>query len=572
MKVIGIKKDGSMKELVFSCAEVEEKLYVSVKRKETVGESFEVVRIESELTTKKVGEDGYMFFPTKCLHGVVRCFFTEREDATYESDISIMSVCGIGGTKDAVCVIVKGCYADCRFRVSLSNGIYQICPEFQLDGDDAYEDISIEYIKMPNASYADIAKMYRKYQMEEKGCRPIKERIVENPSLAYACESLELRIRMGWKPPRTPVMHQTPETEPPMKVACDIKKMRRLIHEMKKQGVDKAEICLVGWGVGGHDGRFPQQYPSDERYGGDEELKAFIKEAQEMGYKVVCHTVSVEAYEIADNWDKDLLIYEEKDGMLVPKETPYVRSGGLSGGLPYYLCPKAAYEHYGVKDLPKVKEYGFSGLHYIDEVTNIKRQKCYHEEHPLNRAESGEYYRKLAKLSKELFGGFQSEGWFDYMNADVDFVLYTSFVHDVNHSVHPLFDEMIPFWQLVYHGIVLSNPSSETVNYTLKGSKEHLRFVEYGGRPLMYLYSKFGDEKNWMGDIDLVFESDEELEACVKAIKKAADEYEKMYHLQYEYIDNHEMIKDGVYCTSYSDGTQVIVDYNKGSYEIKGLK
>ena len=179
MKVIGIRKDGSKKELEFSCTELKDRLCLTVKRAETVGKEYEVVRVENELTTKKAGDDGYMFFPTDLARGIVRCGFTERKDAVFESLVSAMPICGIGGTKEAVCVIVKGSDADCRFRVSVTNGIYEICPEIQLDGDDAYEDIYIEYLKMPNASYADMAKVYRKYQMEEKGCRPIKERIAD---------------------------------------------------------------------------------------------------------------------------------------------------------------------------------------------------------------------------------------------------------------------------------------------------------------------------------------------------------------------------------------------------------
>ena len=160
----------------------------------------------------------------------------------------------------------------------------------------------------------------------------------------------------------------------------------------------------------------------------------------------------------------------------------------------------------------------------------------------------------------------------DFMNADVDYIMYTSFHNEVSYAGHPqgnpLFDEGIPFWQLVYHGIVLSNPNSQTTNYTIKGTNERLRMMEYGGRPLMYLYSKFGEKKNWMGDIDLTFETDEELDRCVRALKAAEREFDMLQYLQYEFMDNHEKLGDGIYRTTYSDGTQVIVDYNRGSYEV----
>jgi hypothetical protein len=39
-------------------------------------------------------------------------------------------------------------------------------------------------------------------------------------------------------------------------------------------------------------------------------------------------------------------------------------------------------------------------------------------------------------------------------------------------------------------------------------------------------------------------------------------------YLQLELIENHRKIADGVFETTYSDGTGIIVDYDKGSYNI----
>ena len=47
------------------------------------------------------------------------------------------------------------------------------------------------------------------------------------------------------------------------------------IKEFKSQGIDKAEFCLVGWNVSGHDGRFPQLSPVEERLGGEKKLRKF---------------------------------------------------------------------------------------------------------------------------------------------------------------------------------------------------------------------------------------------------------------------------------------------------------
>ena len=214
-----------------------------------------------------------------------------------------------------------------------------------------------------------------------------------------------------------------------------------------------------------------------------------------MGYQVVCHTVSCGAYEIADNFDRDLLT-KKKNACGDPE--PYIREhykkDGLNGGEPYHLCARTAWENYVTKDFPKVRGYGFEGLHYNDELTAIIPEKCYDKNHPV----SWEYHRKVAAYCRDLFGGFQTEGYMDYMNEYLDAALYIGVQSRLTHEQCALFDEGIPFWQLVYHGIVLSNPTSQTVNYPVKEEYQHLKFLEYGGRPVMYFYSKFGADRNWM--------------------------------------------------------------------------
>ena len=42
------------------------------------------------------------------------------------------------------------------------------------------------------------------------------------------------------------------------------------------------------------------------------------------------------------------------------------------------------------------------------------------------------------------------------------------------------FSESIPFFALVYHGIILYNPSTDTVNFPIKDKKQMLKLIEYG--------------------------------------------------------------------------------------------
>lgn len=548
--------------------ETESEVRLFIPQKQLCDNRCDTLRIESSLTTAADSDNGYMFFPTNFNFGVVKCCFKPREDSFFRSEVSAMPVCGICENEKAVFVHVQSMDSDVCFVAEHNDGVYKISPEFHLDGDNADEDVLIVYHKMPYATYSDMARLYRKYQMEVKGCRTIKERAKERNQLKKAADCIELRIRMGWKPQPTPVRRQTLENEPPMKIACDIATLNKIIDKMKEKGVNKAQICLVGWGPGGHDGRFPQHFPCDERFGGDAELIPFIKKAQEYGYMVTCHSNSKGAYEIASNWDKSLLtMHIGESGEPEPWLREDYAKDGLQGGDPWHVCAKPAYEHYAINDFPKIREYGFEGLHYVDELTACQPVKCYDKTHPVSRKDVIEYYRKIAQLSTKLFGGCQSEAWFDFINADMDYVLYTSVESEPTKESSPLFDELIPFWVLVYHGIVMSNATSKTVNYPIKTVADRLKFVEFGGRPMLYINSKFCG-RDWMGADDLLCNTDAAIERSVDAIKAAADEYDALKHLQYEFMENHQKLSDGVYRATYSDGTSITVDYNKGKYTV----
>ena len=72
-----------------------------------------------------------------------------------------------------------------------------------------------------------------------------------------------------------------------------------------------------------------------------------------------------------------------------------------------------------------------------------------------------------------------------------------------------------------------------------------------------------------MGEIDLLCATDEMLGSTLVNLKKVYDEYSALNHLQYERMIRHEKIADGIYRTTYSDGTKITVDYNAEKYEVE---
>ncbi len=509
--------------------------------------------------TGQEGEDGYMVFP-----GNMLCRFRGHADVEKQATSPLMPLFG-AKTKDFTFAgIITGDRADSIVMAHIRDGKYRTYPRFLLDGDGAPENVEVTYIFLTgeDADYSGMARAYRHMRLAN-GLVPLRERAKDRPALAYAVEAPYIRIRMGWKPVPSPVPEQTLDTEPPMYTACDCAKVEELLDEMQAAGIDKAELCLVGWNVRGHDGRWPQALPVEEGIGGEAGLRHLIEKAKSMGYQITCHTNNSDAYRIADCFTEDL-VRKSKDGSLQ-------RGGTWSGGNMYNTCPKAA-DEINRQMLDDVAVLGFRGLHYIDVIGVVPPRKCADPNHPMTRTEDVQWNRELFRYATEKLGGISSEGAFDHLSDVLDYGLY---IHFGGNRKDPLCDEDIPLWQLVYHGSILHNPSTNTVNYPIKDADALLEEVEFGGRPSFYYYSRFVTEsagrKNWMGDEDMRCGTPTEMADGVAALSRAYAEYKTRRDLQYCFMDKHEKLADGVYRVTYDDGTVVLVNRGEAMYEPEKL-
>jgi len=520
------------------------------------------IEVHHPFATAKAGEDGFYVF-CNGMYGT----FQERPNGTYRNPHVVMPVFGVSTPRGAMTVIVTGLRYEAYQMVDLNDGVYRVFPRFELNGDAPYDDLAIDFhlLDKERATYSDMAKVYRGYQLDRQVVRPLKERIKENAALAYATRSMVVRVRMGWKPVPSPVPEQNAENEPPMKVAVSFDRFMRIVDEFRKQGIERAEFCLVGWNIGGHDGRYPQIFPVDQRLGGEAKLREAIKTAQDAGYQIVGHTNYSDAYrasQIGGLWDEDYLL-RANDGSIV-------QGGNWGGGTMYQTCPQCMHQRFSARDFRRLRDLGFHGLHYIDVYSTVNPRTCYSPEHPLTKEGFADWTRRIQADAQEAFGGFASEGGFDYAVSNLDYGLYVSF-YEPGTATPPLIDRHVPFWHLVYNGIVLNNPYTSTTNYTIKDPRSRLKLIEFGGRPMFYFHSKFRDTgTNWMGDDDLTCTTDDDLVRAVEMIKRGFDQFETLRHLQLEFMESHGPVAEDVFQTTFSDGTSIVTNYRDTDWEYWG--
>lgn len=522
-------------------------------------------------TEAKTGDEGFYVIPRNLgLVGDILTRFEKRDDCVFVQTLPIMSFVGVKKA-DYTCLVRVVRNYDITFNVTIDGGVYRLETMFNVE--DEYidpttgllpEDIQIEIVFLDkNADHNDIARREREIRLSRNEIVPLSEKC-KRPAVEYARKYPLIRIRQGWKQSPSPIKHQTLENEPPMHVACDFKRCRDIADECKRQGVEGAEFQLVGWNVSGHDGRFPQIFPVEEKLGGEEEYLKTVEYIKSLGYRISTHTNLQDAYEIAENFSYEDLV-KDKNGV-----DGYV--GDYSGGYAYYICDRIQEEH-AKKFYPRLASLGENGLHFTDVMSITFPRSCHNPLHPLTYKQGIDLRIKLMRYHKELFGAFSSEGCVEYAIKDIDYGLYVCFGDGFGHNEVPILSEYARLFEVAYHGTVLYNPLSTTINYTAKTRADRLRFVLSGGRPSMYFYSRFRTgEPNWMGESDLTCDNDEDLEKSVSRIKAALDDYKPLSRLQTVYMDRYDLLENGLEVAYYGDGTRIVGNFGSEVQIFDGQK
>lgn len=116
----------------------------------------------------------------------------------------------------------------------------------------------------------------------------------------------------------------------------------------------------------------------------------------------------------------------------------------------------------------------------------------------------------------------------------------------------------IPFIQTVYHGMTVL--AGEPINAKTDIHAESLRCIEYGVCP------NFSTVYAGAETAAIIFKNAQDI--IIKEYNYMAD---AVSGLEGERITDHSCVKDNVYCTSYSNGTRIYVNYNKEKVTINGI-
>ncbi len=523
--------------------------------KEELSKGVKYVQVFLPESTAEKGDDGYWVLADGRMG-----HFTRDNGRIYEPK-SPMSLYGVKKGDTAFVGIVKGLKYEFVMVVEVKEGKYRIFPSFHIAdiGVKPYEDLIIDYTYFygKDANYSSMGRAYRAYQLGRGEVKPLRERIKTQPTLAYTVKSVFFRVPFGNKVNKDRIVFMTPENEPPVRVNYTFDDFANMAKKLKALGVDETEMCFVGWANKGFEGRLPDLFPVEEKFGGEKKMREAIKTIHGLGFQAVCHVNTNAYYSCAKRFTFDDLA-KTADGSLM-KECMN------NGGVQYNPCYECFYKKNIDEDIKGMLSLGLRGTHHIDQISAITPYPCHDPKHFCTRQQTADYMNAIGQKCKDAFGGFGSEASCDHVAKTLDFALYVWAYPQWLGTKNEIVDRLVPIWQIAYHGIILSNPYYATIDYTYSGDKNRswgpykaimdkkirrLKMAEFNGRPVFYLanYRKMG----------------------LDPVKEAYDEYKKMRHLQYEYLDFHDEIAKDVFISKFSNGESIVVNYSEADYSYDG--
>lgn len=524
--------------------------------KDELGTNIKWVDVLPVFAAAKKGDNGYW------IHGRGTYGNFDKDEGSYLMAQQAIPIWGMKTDAVTFWANMRTYRFDYKFNVHVRNGVYEVFARIGLDHqrrwfNPPYDDLVIDFNLLigSEANYSGMGRAYRKFQLDRGAVKTIKDRIDGNPQLDYLCDSIVVRIQVhaAKPPPRTPTDFNS-KNEPSVVVHMPFAIAEEFLQQIRDAGVDKVTVCSAGWQCGGYDGRAPLHFPVCAEAGGESGLRRLIERAREIGYQFTLHAAHTDSYMVSPMWTEGF-VAKRADGSLNG-------AGCWRGGKSYAVCQRAAWEGGWIhEDMQKMRELGVGGPHYIDVYSANNPVRCADPHHPATPEQIAEYQNRILAQAKALFGGAASEGGFDHVAGNLDYINYVGREikeYEEHPEKYPLVKGVVPLWEIVYHGIILSCPDRWTQNHTCRrhrgrsaegeDPKIALKLVEFGGRPIFYTCS-FAD---------------------VPCIKQAWEEFMPVRRLQRELMERHSEIAPKVFATCYADGTEIISNYSEGPFVYRG--
>jgi hypothetical protein len=404
-------------------------------------------------------------------------------------------------------------------RFSLTGGQPAWLYEPDLVGGD--RQIRYCFLTKKNADYVGMATRYRNFLIQERGAQRIGDD-VPLMSLDFFA-GVERRT---WF--MRDLIRMTTFAE-----------VQEILADLDSAGVSRVDVTVDGWNRGGAGSRYPQRLPVEARLGGADGLRALADDVVARGQRLF----------LSDNY---IIILPGPRGVF-----PYIDAIRGVDGLPvgeegvYFLNAQVALRKFALRDFPRMADLGASGLR-LEYFASLAVPDT-NDRYPLSRESFAASWMQIADLTREQFGAVAMSGGNSYAIPYADRLDWVPMIS----SHYDLFDEAIPFYQIVAHGLVSYN--GEPYNLMNDGQRTFLHQIEYGAIPHFVLTQansallyRTRANQHWSTQYDF----------WRSEVIRQYQTMETLAPVVNQFIVDHARLAEGVYQTTYEDGTRVVVNYN----------
>ena len=397
---------------------------------------------------------------------------------------------------------------------------------------------TVRYAFFDPCDHVTMAKRYRRYVQEKGTFVSLKEKIARTPNLGKLIGSpvVHTSILYHIQPDSSYYNKDEPEKNHQL-VTFDERAAH--LRALRQKGVGRAYVHLDGWGYRGYDNLHPDVLPPCPEAGGWDGMKRFADVCDDLGYVFAIHDQYRDYYLDAASYDDRHTIILENG------KRPY--GSTWHGGKQSLLCAALA-PGYVRRNYNAILDHGVKlrGA-YLDVFAVVVPEECYNEEHPMTRTDCMRYRAECFAFVRSKGGIVSSEEPVDWAIPHIDLVHHGPYALDPNPGHGPAFGIPVPLFSLVYHDALL-------LPWSLGKGAWGIPETDLG-----MLHALLNAGMPYLS----VTPDENELER-VRAVCKLHDKVALLEMVSHEFLDRSYRKQRSVF----SDGTQVNIDLDAGTYEV----
>lgn len=403
----------------------------------------------------------------------------------------------------------------------------------------------IKYIFSDNCDYNSLCKVYRKHIKQQNQFITLEEKSIRNPLVKQLIGSPVIHSSIYYHTESGSDAYDPVNMEKNDQLVSFDKRTMQL-KKLKKLGVEKAYLHLDGWGKRGYDNLHPDVLPPCKQAGGWEGMKSLSEACKDLGYIFAIHDQYRDYFLDSETFNKNQAVFNQNNNITVESQ--------WAGGKQTFLCTQFA-SKYIKRNFNLLKNSGIElkGA-YLDVFSLMLLDECFHTEHRMTRKECLEKRRECFNYVRSEEMIISSEEPVDWAIPNLDLVHHSPMALDVPLDGWSYTGKAIgipvPLLTLVYHECLV-------VPWFIGKGK--------WGIPESHDGFLYGMLNGGTGYLDIEADSDE-----IEKNRILCKLHEQMAHK--EMISHEFLNKTGSrQRTTFSDGTEVVVDFESGNYNVLNL-